>query len=184
VGFSFQLSAFSCQLPVASVLAFASRSGRQSGGPSRLVSSLRSSLAFGRCGISPGGVARHSDVPNMLAPRALLVGRIAALGAQRTSETRHLVSRIQSPGLGGSRRALNQSRERAVGRQAPGRTESEATTDNCKLATGSWELEAGNRELGTDWNWEPGTGNWELTGTGNRELECPKSIRDWPLADS
>ena len=54
-----------------------------------LASRLGDSLAFGRRCIPPGGVARHSHNPDMLVPRARPAGRIAALGAQRTSETRH-----------------------------------------------------------------------------------------------
>ena len=46
-----------------------------------LVSPLRSSFAFGRRCIPPGGVARRSHIPDMLPPRALPAGRLAALGA-------------------------------------------------------------------------------------------------------
>ena len=46
-----------------------------------LVSCLRSSFAFGRRCIPPRGVARRSNTPGILPPRALLGGRLGALGA-------------------------------------------------------------------------------------------------------
>src|SRR5713226_1429257 len=54
-----------------------------------LVLSLTSSLAFGRRCIPAGCVAHRSNIPDMLTLRALPSGRLAALGAQRTCETRH-----------------------------------------------------------------------------------------------
>ena len=59
--------------------------GRRTG----LVSRLRSPVAFGRRCIPPGCVAPHSNTPGILARRALPAGRLAALGANRTSETKH-----------------------------------------------------------------------------------------------
>jgi len=46
-----------------------------------LVSCLRSSFAFGRRCIPAGGVAPHSNIPDILTRRALPAGRLAALGA-------------------------------------------------------------------------------------------------------
>src|SRR5687768_1479895 len=47
------------------------------------------SVTFGRRCIPGRGVARRLHTPGMRPPRALRAGRIAALGVNRTSETRH-----------------------------------------------------------------------------------------------
>ena len=54
-----------------------------------LVSRLGSLVAFGRRCIPPRGVTRRSNTLGILPPRALRVGRLAALDANKTSGTRH-----------------------------------------------------------------------------------------------
>jgi hypothetical protein len=54
-----------------------------------LVSRLRSLVAFGRRCIPPGGVAPRSNTLSILARRALPAGRLTALDANKTSETKH-----------------------------------------------------------------------------------------------
>ena len=57
--------------------------------PPLLVSRPGSLVAFGRRCIPPRGVARRSNTLGILPPRALRVGRLAALDANKTSGTRH-----------------------------------------------------------------------------------------------
>src|SRR5262245_47429460 len=54
-----------------------------------LVSRVRNPLAFGRRCIRAGCVAHRANIPDILALRALPSGRIAALGAQRISDSGH-----------------------------------------------------------------------------------------------
>src|SRR6266480_4538389 len=63
-----------------------------------LVSRLRSSFAFGRRCIPAGCVTRRSHIPDILPPRALPSGRLAALGATTNFRDARLINRIKQRG--------------------------------------------------------------------------------------
>jgi hypothetical protein len=95
-------------------------------------------------------------------------------------------SRKESPALPYRVRSAGNSRRRGAGHlvgrccalAVAGAGNWQPETGNWQLtATGNWQLETGNRQLTATGNWQPETGNWQLE-TGNRQL----ATGNWQLA--